>query len=112
MCVLNRYYAIFGMMANVALIFSGQYVKYVSSLRAGLPEGTDYWGHSLKLLMGAVLTGGGIVMALMAYMQNFVTYPTQTYTHISFSSLSTHLCSRSFSLSLRLISLSFMSHLS
>ena len=26
-------------MANVALIFSGQYVKYVSNLRVGLPPG-------------------------------------------------------------------------
>ena len=60
------------MMANIALIFSGQYVKYVSSLRAGLPAGTDHWGYSLKLLMGAVLAGGGIVLGLMAYMQNYV----------------------------------------
>jgi AAA family ATP:ADP antiporter len=60
------------MMANIALIFSGQYVKYVSSLRTGLPTGTDAWGHSLKLLMGAVLAGGGIVLGLMAYMQSFV----------------------------------------
>lgn len=35
-----RYYPLFGLMANVALIFSGQYVKYVSSLRSGLPIGT------------------------------------------------------------------------
>jgi AAA family ATP:ADP antiporter len=60
------------MMANIALIFSGQYVKYVSSLRTGLPTGTDAWGHSLKLLMGAVLAGGGVVLGLMAYMQSFV----------------------------------------
>jgi ATP/ADP translocase len=36
----DRYYPLFGLMANVALIFSGQYVKYVSSLRSGLPAGT------------------------------------------------------------------------
>jgi AAA family ATP:ADP antiporter len=65
------------MMANIALIFSGQYVKYVSSLRTGLPAGTDPWGHSLKLLMGAVLAGGGVVIGLMAYMQNFVSSDTQ-----------------------------------
>lgn len=34
-----RYYPLFGLMANVALIFSGQYVKYVSGLRSGLPTG-------------------------------------------------------------------------
>lgn len=35
----HRYYPLFGLMANVALIFSGQYVKYVSGLRSGLPVG-------------------------------------------------------------------------
>lgn len=33
----KKYYPLFGLMANVALIFSGQYVKYVSSLRTGTP---------------------------------------------------------------------------
>eukprot|EP01033_Poteriospumella_lacustris_P006840 gene6841-4927_t len=68
----KKYYPLFGLMANVALIFSGQYVKYVSNLRSGLPPGTDYWGHSLKMLMGAVVGGGAVVVALMAYMQKFV----------------------------------------
>lgn len=68
----KKYYPLFGLMANVALIFSGQYVKYVSSLRSGLPAGADYWGHSLKMLMGAVVGGGAVVIALMMYMQKFV----------------------------------------
>ena len=78
-------------MANVALIFSGQYVKFVSNLRSGLPIGTDMWGmrsvsnilihfkpsacslgHSLKLLMAAVVAGGAVVMGLMGYMQTQV----------------------------------------
>lgn len=59
-------------MANVALIFSGQYVKYVSNLRVGLPAGTDLWGNSLKLLMGAVVGCGGLIMAIMAWMQSNV----------------------------------------
>lgn len=59
-------------MANVALIFSGQYVKYVSNLRVGLPPGTDLWGNSLKLLMGAVVGCGGLIMAIMAWMQSNV----------------------------------------
>ena len=59
-------------MANVALIFSGQYVKYVSNLRTGLPVGVDPWGNSLKLLMAAVVAGGGMVMALMGFMQTQV----------------------------------------
>ena len=34
--------------------------------------GADPWGHSLKLLMAAVVGGGGLVMGLMAYMQREV----------------------------------------
>ena len=68
----KKYYPLFGLMANVALIFSGQYVKYVSSLRVGLAPGADLWGNSLKLLMGAVVGVGGVIMALMAYMQKYV----------------------------------------
>ncbi len=72
----KKYYPLFGLMANVALIFSGQYVKYVSSLRSGLPDGADPWGHALKLLMSAVVVGGGLVIGLMAYMQkNVLTDP-------------------------------------
>lgn len=38
--------------------------------------GTDPWGHSLKLLMAAVVAGGGVVMGLMAFMQNKVPFAT------------------------------------
>jgi ATP:ADP antiporter, AAA family len=72
------------MMANVALIFSGQYVNFVSSLSsktistantaatAGSAMALDPWGRSLKLLMGAVVASGAIIMSLMAYMQTQV----------------------------------------
>lgn len=80
----KKYYPLFGMMANVALVFSGQYVKYVSQMPAvattAVVSGVklskaataaaatkavgDYWGRSLNLLMGAVVAGGAVVMAL------------------------------------------------
>ena len=68
----KKYYPIFGLMANVALIFSGQYVKFVSSLRSGLPVGTDAWGYSLKLLMGAVIGSGAMIIGIMKYIQTKV----------------------------------------
>lgn len=70
----KKYYPLFGMMANVALIFSGQYVKYVSQMPDQIVAGvvTDHWGRSLNLLMGAVVAGGSMVMALYAYMQKYV----------------------------------------
>ena len=67
---------LFGMGANVALIFSGQYVKWVSTMRASLPAGVDPWGASLKYLMGAILAGGGAMLGLFTHMQrNVMTDP-------------------------------------
>mmetsp|Transcript_21618 Transcript_21618/g.30287 ORF Transcript_21618/g.30287 Transcript_21618/m.30287 type:complete len:579 (+) Transcript_21618:94-1830(+) len=72
----KKYYPLFGMGANVALIFSGQYVKWVSKMRANLPPGVDAWGLSLKYLMGAVFASGGAMLSLYNYMQkNVMTDP-------------------------------------
>jgi len=72
----KKYYPLFGMGANVALIFSGQYVKWVSKLRANLPPGIDPWAVSLKYLMGAVVAGGTCMLGLFNYMQrNVMTDP-------------------------------------
>lgn len=40
----KKYYPLFGMFANVALVFSGQFVRYVSTLHSTLPAGR---GHAL-----------------------------------------------------------------
>ena len=58
----KTYYPAFGLVANVALIFSGQYVKVVSMIRASLAPGVDAWGYSLKLLMAAIVVGGGAIL--------------------------------------------------
>jgi len=72
----KKYYPLFGMGANVALIFSGQYVKWVSKMRSSLPPGVDAWGVSLKYLMGAIIAGGGAMLALFTHMQrNVMTDP-------------------------------------
>lgn len=63
---------LFGLGANVALIFSGQYVRFVSKMRAGLPPGVDPWGVSLKYLMGAVVASGGCLISIFSYMQRKV----------------------------------------
>ena len=59
----KKYYPLFGLMANVALIFSGQYVKYVSNLPVA--PGVDKWVNSLKYLMAAVVGGGSVIVGLM-----------------------------------------------
>jgi ATP:ADP antiporter, AAA family len=61
---------LFGLGANVALIFSGQYVRFVSNMRASLAPGVDAWAVSLRYLMGAVLASGGVLLATYKYMQD------------------------------------------
>eukprot|EP00183_Erythrolobus_madagascarensis_P005099 CAMPEP_0185856544 /NCGR_PEP_ID=MMETSP1354-20130828/29049_1 /TAXON_ID=708628 /ORGANISM="Erythrolobus madagascarensis, Strain CCMP3276" /LENGTH=649 /DNA_ID=CAMNT_0028558801 /DNA_START=1084 /DNA_END=3033 /DNA_ORIENTATION=+ len=68
----EKYYPLFGLGANVALIFSGQYVRFVSEVRRNLPAGVDGWAHSLKYLMAAVGIGGAVIAALYRYMTKVV----------------------------------------
>ena len=68
----KKYYPLFGLGANVALIFSGQYVKIVSELRDNLPAGIDPWGFSLKLLMGGIIGSGAVLVACYTYIQRSV----------------------------------------
>lgn len=56
--------------ANVALIFSGQYVRWVSNMRSTLAPGVDAWAVSLRFLMGAVLASGGVLLGAYKYMQD------------------------------------------
>ncbi len=57
-----------GLGANVALILSGQYVKWVSNLRRHWAPGVDEWAVTLKYLMGAVLASGGLMLGIYKYM--------------------------------------------
>jgi len=68
----KKYYPLFGFGANIALIFSGQYVRWVSKMRQNLPPGVDPWGVSLKYLMGAVVSLGGILLGTYNWMQRNV----------------------------------------
>jgi AAA family ATP:ADP antiporter len=68
---------LFGLGANVALIFSGQYVKYVSKMRASLAPGVDAWAVSLKYLMAAVVASGGVLLAAYKYMQDNIVAKSQ-----------------------------------
>jgi FAD synthase len=47
----KRFYPLFGLGANVALIFSGRTVKYFSNMRQNLGPGVDGWAISLKGMM-------------------------------------------------------------
>jgi len=68
----KQFYPLFGLGANVALIFSGQAVRWCSVMRAGLAPGVDGWGLSLLYLMGMVVVGGVLVAGTYAFMSNVV----------------------------------------
>merc|ERR1712100_760087 len=68
----KRFYALFGLLANIALIFSGQTVKYMSDIRDSLPEGQDPWGTSLKYMMTAVVAAGFLVVFINYWMETNV----------------------------------------
>eukprot|EP00798_Chlamydomonas_sp_ICE-L_P031544 gene31544-6729_t len=68
----SQFYPLFGLGANVALIFSGQAVTYFSRMRANLPAGVDGWGMSLNGLMSMVAMGGLIITAVFYIMQRKV----------------------------------------
>lgn len=65
----KKYYPLFGLGANVALIFSGQYVRFVSDIRSQLPPGVDGWAVSLRYLMSMIAVGGAVIIACYYYMQ-------------------------------------------
>jgi ATP:ADP antiporter, AAA family len=58
----KRFYAMFGIGANVALLCSGPAIVLVSDIRRHVPEGVDAWGISLNLLMGMVAIAGIIII--------------------------------------------------
>jgi AAA family ATP:ADP antiporter len=68
----SQFYPLFGLGANVALIFSGATVKYFSQVRAGLPPGVDGWGISLNGMMGIVVIMGLLITGIFYAMNRIV----------------------------------------
>ncbi|KAB2836348.1 MAG: NTP/NDP exchange transporter, partial [Caedimonadaceae bacterium] len=68
----KRFYALFNLIANFALIFSGWTVTYFSEIKDQYPEGVDAWGVSMKWMMAAVVLCGILAMALYRWMNTSV----------------------------------------
>ncbi len=72
----KRFYSLFGLGANVALLASGTAIIYASDIRSKLPEGVDAWQVSLNYLMGMVVIAGLAVMAIYWWInRNILTDP-------------------------------------
>ncbi len=59
----KRFYTLFGIGANIALLCSGPAIVLVSNIRKHVPEGVDAWGISLNLLMSMVVVAGLTILA-------------------------------------------------
>ncbi|XP_051147781.1 plastidic ATP/ADP-transporter-like [Andrographis paniculata] len=74
----KKFYPLFGLGANVALIFSGRTVKYFSQMRQNLPPGVDGWALSLKGMMSIVVLMGMAICFLYWWVNNNVALPTRS----------------------------------
>lgn len=60
----KRFYALFGLGANVAMLFSGPAIVYFSNIRAKLPADVDAWGMTLNYMTGMVFLSGLVIMGI------------------------------------------------
>ncbi|KAF9613546.1 hypothetical protein IFM89_008674 [Coptis chinensis] len=71
----KKFYPLFGLGANIALIFSGRTVKYFSQLRKTLGPGVDGWAVSLKGMMSIVVLMGCIISFIYWWVNAYVPLP-------------------------------------
>jgi AAA family ATP:ADP antiporter len=60
----KRFYALFGLGANLAMLVSGPTIVYFSDIRSKLPAGVDAWGVSLNYMLSFVILSGLIIMGI------------------------------------------------
>ncbi|KAL8537558.1 hypothetical protein ACS0TY_012614 [Phlomoides rotata] len=74
----KKFYPLFGLGANVALIFSGRTVKYFSQMRQNLGPGVDGWAVSLKGMMSIVVLMGFTICFLYWWVNRNVSLPARS----------------------------------
>jgi ATP:ADP antiporter, AAA family len=75
----KRFYALFGIGANIALLCSGPAIVLVSNIRRRVPEGMDAWGISLNLLMSMVVVAGLIIIGTYWWINRHVLTDARFY---------------------------------
>lgn len=68
----KRFYALFGLLANVSLIFAGKLNKSLSQLGEHVPEGVDPWGVSLQYISVAVALAAFAAIGFYCYLTRVV----------------------------------------
>ena len=72
----KRFYPIFVLIGNIALILSGEAVERLSAIRDSLPADVDAWGVSLNYLMALIVIMGVLCMIVYRWLnKNVLTDP-------------------------------------
>ncbi|MES2344511.1 MAG: NTP/NDP exchange transporter [Chlamydiota bacterium] len=75
----KRFYALFGIGANIAMLVSGPTIVYFSNIRSKLPAGVDAWGVSLNYMLGFVVLSGLAIMGIYWWINKNVLTDTRFY---------------------------------
>lgn len=75
----KRFYSLFGLGANLALLFSGPAIMYVSDIRKLLPPDVDAWQISLNYLMTMVVIAGVMIIAIYWWINRSVLTDARFY---------------------------------
>lgn len=75
----KRFYAMFGLGANVAMLFSGPAIIYFSDIRSKLPANVDAWGVSLNYMLSMVVVSGLIIMGIYYWINKNVLTDARFY---------------------------------
>ena len=75
----KRFYGVFGIGANFAMLVSGPLIVYFSKIRDKLPANVDAWGVSLNYLIGMVVLSAFIIMGVYWWINKNVLTDTRFY---------------------------------
>lgn len=75
----KRFYSLFGLGANLALLISGPAIVLVSNIRSTLPADVDAWQVSLNYLMGMVVVAGLAILGIYWWINRNVLTDSRFY---------------------------------
>lgn len=75
----KRFYTLFGIGANIAMLFSGPAIVYVSDIRKHLPPDVDAWQVTLNYLITMVVIAGAATIAVYWWMNRYVLTDARFY---------------------------------
>ena len=75
----KRFYAIFGLGANIAMLFSGPIVIFFAKMRSQSTSGIDTWGFTLNCTLGLVVLSGLIIMGIYQWINKNILTDAQFY---------------------------------